>query len=253
MNIYPSEKVLPYVYICTHKITKEFYIGSRYSKKLRLPSHLDIIKYKTSSKIVKPKFEEYDIKIVAEFFNGDDAYSFEHSLIWENWNNPLLLNKSCYHEKRSFKCTSSMQTEESIHKWRSSRSQWSDERRLQWKTLMIDIIKNFNKNLSPEEKHRRSTKISETQINRSAEEKDIISNKISNTLKEYNKSLSFEEKSTHYNNRIEGMKRRKESGLKKKTPEPILCVSCNTLISPSWYSRHYRKCSNRSLHSTSDN
>ena len=55
MIIYPSSKVLPYVYTCTHKESGKIYIGYRCANKL--PSHLDLPKYRTSSKIVKPKFK----------------------------------------------------------------------------------------------------------------------------------------------------------------------------------------------------
>jgi hypothetical protein len=97
MTIYQSTKVLPYVYMGIHRETKQFYIGSRTSKHLKLPPEQDILKYKTSSKIVKPIFDEFDWFIIAMFFDRNDAYAFEQELIYENWNNPLILNKSCHH------------------------------------------------------------------------------------------------------------------------------------------------------------
>jgi len=104
-HIYPSSRVLPYVYICTHKETGQFYIGYRAANvKLQKPSHLDLQSYKTSSKIVKPDFENYLWYIVAEFYDKDIAYDFEQQLIHENWGNPLLLNKSCHYKKSRFKC-----------------------------------------------------------------------------------------------------------------------------------------------------
>ena len=39
---------------------------------------------------------------MAECENGDDAYDIEQLLIYENWNNPLLLNETCYYGKRRF-------------------------------------------------------------------------------------------------------------------------------------------------------
>lgn len=96
MDIYTSEKVMPYVYMCIHKETKQFYIGSRISKGMKLPPHLDLQSYKTSSKIVKPNFYMFDCIIIAEFINGNDAYDFEQELIYEHWGNPLLLNKRCH-------------------------------------------------------------------------------------------------------------------------------------------------------------
>jgi hypothetical protein len=93
MTIYSSEKPLPYVYKLTHKKTKQFYIGSRYTKFLKLPSHLDILKYQTSSKKVKSLgFQNFDIEIIAEFFSAESAWDFEQQLINENYKNPLILN-----------------------------------------------------------------------------------------------------------------------------------------------------------------
>ena len=102
MNIYPSTQVRPYVYFGIHKVTKEIYLGYREAN--TKSSHIDIFEYRTSSKVVNPFFDEYDWYILAEFFNGNDAYDFEQQLIFENWNNPLLLNVNCrYGSKSRFK------------------------------------------------------------------------------------------------------------------------------------------------------
>ena len=105
MNIYTSTQVHPYVYVCTHKITKEFYIGYREKNtKLNITSDVDLPRYKTSSKQVKSEFDNYDWQVIAEFLVGNDAYDFEQQLIFENWDNPLLLNKNCrYTSKKRFK------------------------------------------------------------------------------------------------------------------------------------------------------
>jgi len=104
MNTYPSTRAMPYVYKCVNRHTQEFYIGYRETN--TLPSHLDFSFYKTSSPIVYNNFDDYDWTIVAEFFNGDDAYDIEQQLIFENWSNPLLLNQSCFYGKKRFKCKS---------------------------------------------------------------------------------------------------------------------------------------------------
>ena len=67
---------LPYVYRLDHPTTGEFYIGYRSANKK--PSHLDLPEYKTSSKIVNPRFEEFNWIILAEFFK------FKHTRIWAN-------------------------------------------------------------------------------------------------------------------------------------------------------------------------
>jgi hypothetical protein len=86
----------PYVYICTHTITKQYYIGYRSAN--TEPSYLDLPKYRTSSATVRPDFENYDWQIIAEFFDGDSAYDFEQELISQHWNNPLLLNEHHRHK-----------------------------------------------------------------------------------------------------------------------------------------------------------
>lgn len=98
---YVSTKTLPYVYMGTHKITNKFYIG--YREMNNRPSHKDLYTYKTSSKVVKPIFNEFNWIILAEFYDGNDAYDFEQYLINSHWDNPLLLNKNCHYEKPRFK------------------------------------------------------------------------------------------------------------------------------------------------------
>jgi len=94
MTIYHSTKAMPYVYMCVHKVTKEFYIGYReHNVKCNKVSSLDIFSYKTSSKIIKKQFSNFDITIIAEFFCGADAFEFEQNLIKQHWGDPLLLNK----------------------------------------------------------------------------------------------------------------------------------------------------------------
>ena len=97
MTIYTSEKVMPYVYMGIHRKTGEFYIGSRTSTKQTLPSHIDIYHYRTSSKKVKPIFDEFDWHIVAEFLEPGAAYTFEQELIYDNWDSPLKLNERHTH------------------------------------------------------------------------------------------------------------------------------------------------------------
>lgn len=116
-TIYTSEKVLPYVYKVTHKTTEQFYIGYRESNKV--PSHLDLPKYKTSSKNIFSLFDEFSYTIIAEFFNGSDAYDYEQKLIYDNWNDPLILNKNCRHNGKQFRL--SHHTEETKNKISKSR------------------------------------------------------------------------------------------------------------------------------------
>lgn len=99
-----NKNIYPYVYRLDHPITGEFYIGSRCANKV--PAHLDLgIKYKTSSKYVKPRFTEFTYIIVAEFFDAGSAYDFEQELIHESWGLPGLMNKVCHHGKLRFSTT----------------------------------------------------------------------------------------------------------------------------------------------------
>lgn len=91
MNIYSSEKVLPYVYICTHKETGEFYIGVRLKPKC--PKDLGI-HYFTSSQIIKNiGFENFEYEILEEFDSQECAYRFEQSLIMEHISDPKCINR----------------------------------------------------------------------------------------------------------------------------------------------------------------
>lgn len=96
--------VLPYVYKLTHKETGQFYIGFRCKNKV--PSGQDLgFYYFSSSKSVKSiGFENFDVEIVAEFFDSDSAYDFENILISENFKDPLCLNEHFEKDgKRNFK------------------------------------------------------------------------------------------------------------------------------------------------------
>ncbi len=104
--MFESTKIYPYVYLLTHKTTDKFYFGSRFSQGLRLPSHLDIQKYRSSAPKVKEHFDEYHCIIIAEFpykEGGLDAWKFEQQLIHNNWANPLMINKCHHHNKGQFK------------------------------------------------------------------------------------------------------------------------------------------------------
>ena len=118
IDIYTSEKVLSYVYKLTHKTTKQFYIGYREANKV--PSHLDLPKYKTSSKNIFSIFDDFLYIIIAEFFNGSDAYDYEQKLIYDNWNDPLILNENCFYEKKRFRL--SHHTEETKNKISKTRT-----------------------------------------------------------------------------------------------------------------------------------
>jgi acylphosphatase len=49
--------------------------------------------YFTSSKLINVRnISDYDIEIIAEFYDSNDAYDLEQELIKDEWENPLLIN-----------------------------------------------------------------------------------------------------------------------------------------------------------------
>ena len=90
MNIYP------YVYIVTHKTTGEYYIGSRWANK-HSPDQDFLQIYKTSSKYVTSRIDEFDGHILAVFFDKIYAYEYEQKLIKEHIGKSMCLNRSCFH------------------------------------------------------------------------------------------------------------------------------------------------------------
>ncbi len=136
MNIYP------YVYRLDHPTTGEFYIGYRAANKTSAYQDLGY-KYFTSSRLVKPRFHEFDCKILAEFFDKNAAYDFEQQLISECFNDSLCLNSSCYMNKRRFKIIN--HTEESKHKISESRKgiKFSEEHKANLKLASRNRDKSF--------------------------------------------------------------------------------------------------------------
>ena len=98
---------MAYVYKCVHKISGKFYIGYRCANLHHNRfSHIDFPQYRTSCPEVKNDFQNFDWIIIAEFFDREDAYDYEQQLIHEFWNDPLLINESCYFGKHRFKSKS---------------------------------------------------------------------------------------------------------------------------------------------------
>lgn len=140
--------IYPYVYKCTHKKTGEYYIGARYGK-IKLPAEQDLPLYKTSSKVVKPRFDEFDWFIIAEFFSGEDAYWFEQDIIKENWKHPLLLNKRYHDSQRGLAFKAPKMTEE--RKIKIGLSNSGKPRSPEWRA----IISKYHKGKSLTEEHKK--------------------------------------------------------------------------------------------------
>lgn len=90
--MFTSTRAMPYVYMLVHRITGQFYIGYREAN--NLPADQDLTSYGTSSKYVAALgMSSFDWSIIAEFYDGRDAYDFEQQLIREHRTNPLILNR----------------------------------------------------------------------------------------------------------------------------------------------------------------
>ncbi len=87
----------PYVYKCTHKTTGQFYYGYRSQNNVCAKEDLGI-RYKTSSKLVKGDFENFDYSIVQECKDKGQAYLLEQKLIYKHRKDPLILNRRCFHK-----------------------------------------------------------------------------------------------------------------------------------------------------------
>jgi len=96
--IYPQ--FMPYVYLGIKPDTDEFYWGSRWAnatKHKRTPECNFIHFYRTSAPEITAIFDSFDWFIFEEFVEPDDAYDFEQLCIFEDWDNPLILNKVCHY------------------------------------------------------------------------------------------------------------------------------------------------------------
>ncbi len=91
---------LPYVYKIVHKITGQFYIGSRYENiRFNRSPIEDLGIYYFSSSYNKQfvnsaKVGLCDFEIILEHNNIDSVFWWEQFLIMENINNPLCLNET---------------------------------------------------------------------------------------------------------------------------------------------------------------
>jgi len=145
-----------YVYKITEKDTGKFYIGARGSKKEPL---LDLgIKYFSSSKNLKSMIfergsENFIFEIIKNSYNSwEEAYEDEQLLIFNNWENPLKINKACYYMKKDFGIISNdskkIISEKSLDMWRDKekaaniiekqKGSWTEERREKNKNMMKD-------------------------------------------------------------------------------------------------------------------
>lgn len=92
----------PYVYKATHKTLGLFYIGYRCSNTVDAKDDLAIV-YFSSSNTVREDVEMYHFEILCEFDSPLEAYDYEQRLIFENWDNKLCLNRSCFYGKARFR------------------------------------------------------------------------------------------------------------------------------------------------------
>lgn len=83
--------IKPYVYRCTHKETGRFYFGCRIRN--TLPAREDLPVYRTSNKIIRNSFEEYDWEILFEDDDYELMYAVEQCLIGDHRKDELIINR----------------------------------------------------------------------------------------------------------------------------------------------------------------
>ena len=95
-----------YTYKITHKESRQFYIGGR-GTKINPINDLGV-KYFSSSKTLKKLIkisgsDSFHYEILKDNYSSwKECYDSEQSMIFNEWGNILLLNKSCYYKKKDF-------------------------------------------------------------------------------------------------------------------------------------------------------
>jgi hypothetical protein len=220
-----------YVYKITDKKTNKFYIGARCSK-ITPDSDLGI-KYFSSSKIVKYLIsingvDNFIFEIINDTFTSwKETYDYEQSIIFANWGDSQLLNKSCYYGKKDFGVISSeskqMISKKSLEMWKndemvnkikiSQKNSWTPERK---KTQSERLKKEFwtdERKLEHSEKmkgHIGSIKL------RGVKKPDGFGKKISNKLKNKPKTQN------HKENLSKSRTGKTYPNIRKLTPNQIL-------------------------------
>jgi hypothetical protein len=171
-----STKTLPYVYILTHKQTGQFYIGYRFANKV--PSSEDMGKlYFTSSNLVKPCFNDFNISIIAEFFNKEDAYLFEQQLIKDSWSNPLILNRR-FHEvtnEKMFIMNKPFSSETRSRMSESHKLRWTDDAKKVQSQKLTGQKREYKKRKPLSDDHRANIGKANIGKIRTKESRDLIS------------------------------------------------------------------------------
>jgi hypothetical protein len=94
-----SPYALPYVYKCVEKNTGRYYIGYRF--KNCVPAEEDLGKhYFTSNEEVRNNFNDFEVEIVAVFFDRKSAFQFETQLIKET-KSEMQINANSKNKKKS--------------------------------------------------------------------------------------------------------------------------------------------------------
>lgn len=142
-----------YTYKITEKETGNFYIGARGSKKDPL---LDLgIKYFSSSENLKSMIlergeESFIFEIIKDSYKSwKEAYDDEQLMIFNDWENPLNINKACYYMKKDFGIISEdskkIISKKSLEMWKDEemsskiiekqKESWTDERREKYREM----------------------------------------------------------------------------------------------------------------------
>jgi hypothetical protein len=147
---------MPYLYQVENKITKEFYIGSRYSYD-DVKSDLWVV-YFTSSRYVKALIRQFGkdsfISSIIEIFDTkENCFLKEQELISKSIGNKLCLNKHYFKNGKKiflhFECNNETKRKISLANTGKNRSNISEEEKRRW------TLPGREKSLLPESKIKR--------------------------------------------------------------------------------------------------
>ena len=203
----------PYVYLITFNETKEYYFGYREAN--TKPAHLDIgLVYFTSSKKIHTKLyftglENITIDILNEFEGpnaGNDAFDSEQALIWQNWDDGLLLNGNIRlpNGEKRFKAKKG---EESYRYGKTYEEIYGFEKAIKLKNIKAKAMLGKNKGAWSELRREAAIKLINTTYEQMAEDEKVrLSKKLSDgQRKRYAKCKDSEETKIKKSNSHKGV------------------------------------------------
>ena len=90
------DEIKPYIYLVKNKTTKRFYIGSQCSGKILGKNYFTSSRNKEFKNDFKENTKNYDIWKIIEIEDPSECLMIENQLIKDNFDDPLIINKSYF-------------------------------------------------------------------------------------------------------------------------------------------------------------